>query len=172
MLFCFAIIALRSISEFSPSSVKSSFDQVEATSDYRITLDQAQFIEVTTKDTAVQGTLITAGVLTSLVNWDMNPASKTLKRLYFSEDPNNKESPMLYTPRELQTPASIPVTEDRVSYYMNVFVDEEIDSQLFNRYQDKLKNLRGDKLLRSQGKTRSNAINIYGEDIEDVGEIC
>lgn len=162
----------RSISEFSPSSVKSSFDQVEATSDYRITLDQAQFIEVTTKDTAVQGTLITAGVLTSLVNWDMNPASKTLKRLYFSEDPNNKESPMLYTPRELQTPASIPVTEDRVSYYMNVFVDEEIDSQLFNRYQDKLKNLRGDKLLRSQGKTRSNAINIYGEDIEDVGEIC
>ena len=162
----------RSISDFSPSSVKSSFDQVEATSNYRITLDQAQFIEVTTKDTAVQGTLITAGVLTSLVNWDMNPASKTLKRLYFSEDPNNKESPMLYTPRELQTPAAVPVTEDRVSYYMNVFVDEEIDSQLFAKYQDKLKNLRGDKLLRSQGKTRSNAINIYGEDIEDVGEIC
>jgi len=162
----------RSISGFSPSSVKSSFDQVEATSDYRITLDQAQFIEVTTKDTAVQGTLITAGVLTSLVNWDMNPASKILKRLYFSGGPNDKESPMLYMPRELQTPAVAPVTEDRVSYYMNVFVDEEIDSRLFAKYQDELKNLRSDKLLRSQGKTRSNAINIYGEDIEDVGEIC
>ena len=95
-----------------------------------------------------------------------------LKRLYFSEDLNSKESPMLYMPRELQTPAAVPVTEDRVSYYMSVLVDEEIDSQLFSRYQDKLKNLRGDKLLKSQGATRSNAINIYGEDIEDVGEIC
>tara|TARA_R110002020_G_scaffold18680_2_gene64811 strand:+ start:5614 stop:7431 length:1818 start_codon:yes stop_codon:yes gene_type:complete len=149
-----------------------TFKQIDATSNYQVTIEQAGFTEVYTKDYAVQGTLFTAGVLTGLVNWDENPASKILKRLYFSEDPNNKESPMLYTPRELQTPASIPVTEDRVSYYMNVFVDEEIDSQLFNRYQDKLKNLRGDKLLKSQGATRSNAINIYGEDIEDVGEIC
>ena len=152
--------------------VKTSFDQIGATSNYQFTLDQAGFIEVVTKDTALQGTLFTAGVLTSLVNWDEDPSSKTLKRLYFSEDPNSKESPMLYMPRELQTPAAVPVTEDRVSYYMSVLVDEEIDSQLFSRYQDKLKNLRGDKLLKSQGVTRSNAINIYGEDIEDVGEIC
>ena len=152
--------------------VQPNFSQIDGTSNYQFTLDQAGFIEVVTKDTALQGTLFTAGVLTSLVNWDEDPSSKTLKRLYFSEDPNNKESPMLYVPKEVQTPASLPVTEDRVSYYMNVFVDEEIDSQLFAKYRDKLKNLRTDKLLRSAGPTRSNAINIYGEDVEDVGEIC
>ena len=162
----------RSIADFNPSMVKSSFDQIGATGNYRITIDQAQFIEVTTKDTAIQGTLITAGVLTSLVNWDMNPASKLLKRLYFSEDSTNKGSGMLYSPSDDIEISSTPINDSHVGYYMNVLVDEEIDSQLFRKYQDKLKNIRVDKLLKPEGQTNFNSFNIYGDDTEDPGSIC
>ena len=154
------------------AGVTTNFNAIPSTSNEQFIIDQAVFIEVVTKDTAVQGTLFTANVLTSLVNWEEGQTSKTLKRLYFTEDPSTKGSSILYSPKEAQEISSIPVSETHVGYYMNVFVDEEIDSELFRKYQDRLKNLRNDKLLTPKGSTKSNIIDIYGDDAEDVGEIC
>ena len=149
-----------------------TFKQIDATSNYQFTIDQDGFNEVYTKDHAVQGTLFTAGVLTGLVNWDEDPASKTLKRLYFSKDTINTESGMLYSPEETAVASTTPVNDTHVAYYLNVLVDEEIDSQLFNKYQDKLKNMRVDKLLKPEVQTNPNNFNIYGDDTEDPGSIC
>ena len=55
---------------------------------------------------------------------------------------------------------------------VDIFVDEEIDNSLFCRYQDKKKNMFNDRLLVCDDKIKSNNINIYGEDEEDIGEIC
>ena len=149
-----------------------TFKQIDATSNYQFIIEQAGSTEVYTKDHAVQGTLFTAGVLTGLVNWDEDPASKTLKRLYFSKDTTNTESGMLYSPEEATVVSTTPVNDTHVAYYLNVLVDEEIDSQLFNKYQDKLKNMRVDKLLKPEVQTNPNNFNIYGDDTEDPGSIC
>tara|TARA_R100000664_G_scaffold11408_1_gene18541 strand:- start:3469 stop:5277 length:1809 start_codon:yes stop_codon:yes gene_type:complete len=152
--------------------VEATFNEIGSTGDQQFVLQQAGFTEVYTKEHAVQGTLFTDGVLTSLVNWDEDPASKTLKRLYFSKDATNMESGMLYSPEEATAVSATPVSDTHVAYYLNVLVDEEIDSQLFNKYQDKLKNMRVDKLLKPEVQTNPNNFNIYGDDTEDPGSIC
>ena len=151
--------------------IVATFKQIGATSNYQFILDQTGFTEVYTKDHAVQGTLFTAGVLTSLVNWDEDPASKTLRRLYFSQSDAEKESGFLYVPEEEEI-SSKPVGENNVEYFMNIFVDEEIDSRLFAKYKDRLKNIRVDKLLKPDATPAPNRINIYGNDTEDPGSIC
>jgi len=84
--------------------------QVSWTDETNSTLSilQDAAMEKITSKTGLQGTLFTAGVLTGLSNWDIDPQqSQILRRLYFVDDPNKKASPLIYTPAKVTEPPSM-----------------------------------------------------------------